>query len=336
MRKLRAEEGLKINPVYLLNTVEDINESNWREIVNRLFTPGLFISKHSNGAFGSEFSTELTNPYTHGSTDYQSIKVKISEYVNNPARAFTKTGKLITLYTEYTLTPYDFVKTSGNYGLYIKPKEIGVEAASYLPNYTIGNQKKDLIFEYLVDFEIIKIGQLVSDECIQIATFTLTVTGGHGVITNLVDTRGLNRAYLNRELYDFYPSDFLKHDYVATAGAAGVGVSDGKIYYDENENLKGSLTLYSAKEPNSRINVIFDGTPGYPVVKFPNATEVYILYVEVSMEEFFNANVISKPLLFTNATSYTPSADRIVVGVRTVNSIPQDGGVGQEQGQGQE
>jgi hypothetical protein len=326
MKRLHAEEGLKINPIYLLNSITDINENNWREVVNRLFTPGLFVSKNSSGVFDHDFFTELVNPYTQGQTDYQGIKINIST-IGYPSRAFTKDGKFISLYSSFTITPYTLSLIAGNYGLYIKPSSVAIESVSYLPNYTIGTEKKDLILEYLVDFQIIKSGELVPEDCIQVATFTMTIVRGdpsYGVISNLVDTRAFNRAYLNRELYDFYPSDFLKHDYVVTAGAGGVGVDDGKIYYNTNEQLKGSLTLYSAKQPNSRINVIFDGTQEYPIIVFPDAIETYILYIEVSLTEFFSANVITKPLLVTNATTYTPSADKIVVGVRTINSIPQE------------
>ena len=125
MKILRAEPGLKVNPVYLLNTIGDINEDNWREAVNRLFTPGLFIPRNSNGVLGTDFSTELVNPATQGQTDYKSIKVSISDSIY-PSRALTRDGKLITLYANYNVTPYDLVQTNGDYGLYIKPIAAGI------------------------------------------------------------------------------------------------------------------------------------------------------------------------------------------------------------------
>lgn len=326
MKKLVAEEGLKINPSYLLNKIGDINETNWREAVNNLFTPGLFISRKLDGSLDSQFTVKATNPYTPGGSDYQSIEVGIAES-GLPAQAYTSTGKLISLYAAFTVTPFSVLQNesqslvSGKYILYLKPNVIGVEQASYLPNYTVGTNTKDLVQEYMADFTVARESARVLNEYIPIASFTLTVTD-HGVISSLLSLRESYRAYLNRELYDWFSADFLRHMPVLAPATYNVGQHLGYIDYSTGEVLSGTISLFSNKVPNSRIDVIFDGTTNFPAITFPDSTNTYVLYITLSNADYANSGVISKILEYENATTFTPTVDKIVVGVRSRNSVP--------------
>lgn len=324
MKKIHAEDGVKVNPVFLLNTVGDIAESNWREAIQNLFTPGVFIRKNEDGSLETDFSTTLTLPVTPLGTDYKSIRINISS-TGFPSRAYTPAGKIITLYEPATVTPYTALGSPNiiaNYSLYIKPKIVTTETVDYLPNYKEGDQTRDLVQEYFIDFQVVKAGTAGPEDAIKIATFSMDK---NGILSNLVDVRSQNRAYLRRELYDFYSADLLKHNFIVTTGNTGVGQGTGKLTYNESKVLSGTLSLYSLKRANCKINVLFDGTVDYPTITFPNNNN-YILYINVTLDDYYNAGVLTKALLYEDASTFYPDTNKIVLGVRVANAIPTDPG----------
>lgn len=320
MKTINIEEGIKINPALLIDKVDEINQSNWREIIENLFTPGLFINQNEDGSLDSDFKPEIYPTKIESVIVNKTIKINISA-LGLASRAYTGTGKIVSLYEPYFIVPQNLGiinPVTSTYYLYLRSDIVGIEKESYLPNYTVSGELKDSVQEYIANFDVLKSDVLPPGDYIKIASFTLDK---NFTVTNLVDLRLENRAYLRRELYDWFKSDYLKHDFITTTGHTGVGAGTGVLSYSETELLSGTLSLFSAKFPITRINVIFDGTTNFPTVQIPSDDD-YILYVNVSRTEYISAGVINKPLLIEKATTFLPDVDKLVVGVRTANAVP--------------
>lgn len=327
MQRIILEDGIKTSLASIINKSQDIFEGNYREIVSTLYVPGLFIGKKSNGSLEDDFKPEIVNDESENPT-----LLKINIRGKNPARAYVNTGKIISLNDSFIFSPLGIKsinitsngidEVAGNaalpgspkdYTVWLVPKDIEKEPQDYLPNYIVDGQTKNLVKEYIADFIAITMttGKNINVEGIKLCKVTV---GTDGSLTDLVDYRLTNRAYIKPELYDFFIASYLKHDFILTH--ADDDVNTPYLTFTSDYKLSGSFLLLGGKSQTSKIRATCSN------LTVPLNS---VLYITISENDFFDTGVLTKTISVTPIADFIPTSDIVVLGYHLKTEIPSDG-----------
>lgn len=346
MRKINISPGIKTSLEKIFNKSQDIFFENYGEMISKIFSPGFFIKKLADNQLADDFKPQIILDNSEGDL----LKINIAG--RKPASAITNAGKIINLNDTIKISPqdingYSYYNPSGTvqnitttYDLFIIPIEVDSEETDYLPGYKIDGQTKPFIKSYVVNLLLVKKGlapppintiendsQLTitltsripaSIEGIKLAEFSYNPATR--IITNLIDKRAENRAYLYTDLYDFFKEAYLKHDYILINGEDSAGGNN--LTFGKNGNnhptLTGTLTLISIKERVINNNVVFPSRIVVPLNNIPIPVNS-VLAITVTGSDYNAASNLSKTLEVIPINNYTPDADKIILGyhVRT-------------------
>lgn len=340
MKNIKIEEGIKASLGDLINKVQSITNENQSELAVQLFTPGFFVKKLPTGALEADWETSILDL---SPTDL----IRINTRGRNPAFCYTAGGKILSLKETTSLDPrdiegyyhYNSTTTINNsnvvYELWVIPTISESEPVDYLPNYKQTGETKYLVDNYLAGFLLIKKGStppIINNETdsrpgsstpirqvfntvegIKLAEFTYresTLT-----ISNLIDFRLQNRAYLRPELYDFFNEAYLKHDFLLTHAEDSAG--NNVLSFNKNganpPTLSGTFSLVSSKE-----RIVSGGNTYVSKIKV-TASNVSVpvnsvLAITVTPADYVSATNLTKTLEVIPLNDYTPHVDKILIG----------------------
>lgn len=335
MQRILINEGIKNSLANIITRSQDVSEENYRELIATLYSPGFFILKNSQGNLETDWKPEIVND---GNGNPTLLKINIKG--KTPAKAYVNIGKIISLNDNYIFAPLSLrtITIGGgqvedqednpppnaptDYTLYAIAKNSDKEPVDYLPNYIADGETKNFVREYLADFIAVSSGgRQVNVEGIKLCKFTVGTTGN---LSNLLDLRILNRAYIKPELYDFFMAGYAKHDFVLTAVDPSSAVQ--YLEFGTNFYLKGSLVLVGGKSKTSKITVKFDDSPGRPQVLVPINS---VIYITVTENEYFTSSVLDKELQVMPLADFSPSQDILVIGYHVTSKIPTTNEIGE-------
>lgn len=357
MKKIKISEGVKASLGDLINKVQSITNENQSELAVQLFTPGFFVKKTITGTLEADW-----RPSVVGSD------INIAIRGRTPAYSYTSGGKILSLKETSTLDPRDIdgythynpagIINTNNvvYELWVVPNISESEPTDYLPNYKMTGETKYLVDNYLAGFLLIKKGSTPPEviynadsglptsttppgsryvfntvEGIKLAEFTYKESTN--TITNLVDFRLENRAYLKPELYDFFNEAYLKHDYLLTHAEDSAG--NNILSFNKNginpPTLSGVFTLVSVKEK------IVNGSIVYPSKIKVTANSVpvpvnSVLAITVTAADYVSGSNLTKVLEIIPIDTYTPNIDKILIGYHLRTFL--DNGISNEEDSG--
>ena len=358
MKNIKIEEGIKASLGDLINKVQSITNENQSELAVQLFTPGFFVKKLPTGALEADWETSILDL---SPTDL----IRINTRGRNPAFCYTAGGKILSLKETTSLDPrdiegyyhYNTPTTINNsnvvYELWAIPTISESEPVDYLPNYKQTGEIKYLVDNYLAGFLLIKKGStppIINNETdsrpggsapirqvfntvegIKLAEFTYRESTLN--ISNLIDFRLQNRAYLRPELYDFFNEAYLKHDFLLTHAEDSAG--NNVLSFNKNgvnpPTLSGTFSLVSSKE-----RIVSGGNTYVSKIKV-TASNVpvpvnSVLAITVTPADYVSATNLTKTLEVIPLNDYTPHVDKILIGyhLRTFldNGIPVEDNTG--------
>lgn len=341
MKKIKVSEGVKSSLSDLINKVQSTTTDNQSELAVQLFTPGFFIKKNITNTLEADWQPSIVGA--------GSILVNTRNRI--PAYCYTAGGKILSLKETSTLDPrdidgYTHYNASGTintanvvYELWVVPNISESDPVDYLPNYKMTGETKYLTDNYLAGFLLIKKGstppvinvvntdsQSITNttppgtrqvfntiEGIKLAEFTYKESTT--TITNLVDFRLTNRAYLKPELYDFFNEAYLKHDYLLTHAEDSAGNNVLSFNKDgvNPPKLTGVFTLIAAKEK------IISGLNTYPskikvtVANLPIPVNS-VLAITLTPADYVSASNLTKTLEIIPIDQFTPNVDKLILG----------------------
>ena len=339
MKKLNIIEGIKSSLPDLINRSQDIFFNNYGELVGRVFTPGFFVKRKTDGTFEDDFKPSVT-------TESSANIIQVSITGRNPAYCYVAGGKILTLNDIIKIDPreidgYYNYNTVGSvnsvnitYELWVVPQEVEQDPVDYLPQYQDNKQSKNLTVNYLVGFLLIKKGStppIIINPSVQERTSNTPVTTTRNIpstveglklaeftynestttITNLQDLRGSSRAYLQPTLYDFFDSLFLKHDFILAHAEDSAGANSLVFAKNGtgNPKLTGRFLLVGAKEKVTTF--LSKITVTASAVEIPINSIIYINLTDV---EYYSQTNITKTLQVQSINDFTPNRDKLVLG----------------------
>jgi hypothetical protein len=357
MKKLKISEGIKASLGDLINKAQNISLDNQSELAVQLFSPGFFVKKTINGALEDDWKPSIVDN-----------ELKIATKGRKPAYCYTAGGKILSLKESSNLDPkdidgYTYYNSTGTvntnnvvYELWVVPNINESEPVDYLPNYKMTGETKYLVDNYLAGFLLIKKGaapptiiynldstlpptsitkgnrQIFNTvEGLKVAEFTYKESTN--TITNLIDFRLENRAYLKQELYDFFNEAYLKHDYLLmhAEDSADNNVLSFKKNGINPPTLSGVFTLVSVKEKITTGLLTYPSKIKIAVNSLPVPVNS-VLAITVTSADYVSASNLVKTLEVIPLDQYTPNVDKILIGYHLRTKL--DGGVANEEDSG--
>lgn len=336
MKRLLIEDGIRTSLASVLNETQNIYEGNFAELVSTLYQPGFFINKdESTGLYLDDFKPVIENK-----------KIKISVGSDGISEAYMG-GKVLTLNGDYYIEPFFTVNqlvTTGvgsevevdivtgpiqgidiDYYVWAIPRNTDTRVVDYLPNYKADGQTKNLIRNYSLDFVLVKVSETTAYPNPGIKVCKVTINGSNQTITNLVDLRMVNRAYIRPELYDFFTSAFLKQKFNIVNIGSGFNYSETKLTLSDGTNdtpikLNGHIQLLASKTPPCKIKVNFID---FDITLGQSIDSGIVIYVEVTPEDFYNTSTLTKTPQKQTLDEFTPTENKIVIAVHKKIYDPQ-------------